>query len=231
MSTSGITTYQLTANQIINAAMRKIGIMAKGQVADTEELTVGLQALNALITMLRVKGMQLWKLTTATLTLVTDTQTYTLTQPNKPFKVLQAWISPTSSGSKIPVEITSLFNYNLLPSTSSGVPIKLAYTPGNTTGVISVWPKPTTTIVSGYTFYYTYQKEFDIVSTDSETLDFPAEWTNALIYGTAYLIAGESNVPLQDRQMLKKDFDDFVGMAQEGGTEDASLFFQPYTDR
>ena len=228
MSVSGVTTYQLTANQIVNAAMRKIGIMAKGQVADAEELTYGIQALNTLIPILRTRGMPLWKLTKATLSLVANTTTYTISQPNKAFKINQAWITPNNSGTNIPVELESIFNYNLLPTTSSGVPIKLAYIPANTTGTLSVWPAPSAAVVSTYTFYYMYQDEFDIIVSDTDTVDFPAEWHLPLIYGLAYLISGESNVPIQDRQELQSNFDKFTLMAEDNAGENASIMFQPY---
>lgn len=226
MAVSGITTYQLTGNDIVNAAMRKIGIMAKGQVADTEELLYGLQALNTLIPTLRNRGMQLWKQVTTTLPLVAGSQTYTLSQPNKPSKILQAWISP-GSGSKIPVLEESIFNINILPSTSSGVPVKFAYIPRNTDGVVTLWPMPSATVASIYTFSYVYQDELDVVTDGSQTLDFPAEWQLPLIYGVASLIAPESNVPIQDRQQLDAAFERYVSMAEENTGENASIYFEP----
>lgn len=231
MSVSGITTYQLTGNEIVNAAMRKIGIMAKGQVADAEELLYGLQALNIMISTLRTRGMQLWKQVTTTLPLVTSTQTYTLTQPNKPFKVLQAWITPGTTGSKIPVLEESIFNINLLPNTSTGVPVKFAYIPRNTDGVVTLWPAPSATVASTYTFNYVYQDELDIITDGTQTLDFPSEWQLPLIYGTAMLIAPESNVPLQDRQQLASEWSKWVEMAEENASENASFYFQPDRNR
>lgn len=231
MSTSGVTTYQLTASDLINAAYRKTGVMAKGQTADTEELTYGLQALNLIIPQLRTLGLQLWKLSASTLTLVTNTNTYTLAQPNKPAKIHQAWITPTTSGTKIPVEVVSIFNMNMLPDTSSGTPVKLSYVPGNTSGTITIWPKPSATVVSNYTLYYEEIDEIQIVSSLTETVDFPSEWHQALVWGVASQLAIELNVPLQDRQYIDSQYAKAVELAELGGQENASLFVQPNLER
>lgn len=230
MSTSGVTTYQLTAEQLINAAYRKTGIMGKGQVADSEELEYGLQALNLIIPALRTRGMQLWKLNTRTLPLVADTQEYTVTQPNKAFKIHEAWILPGTTGSKIPVEQISVFNYNILPTTSSGTPVKIAYTPKNTTGTIYIWPKPSTTVASTYTFQYVSLDELEVVTDTSQTLDFPSEWHLALVWAIAAQLAIELNVPIQDRQEIKKNYEEAVILAESGGTEEASIYVQPRMD-
>lgn len=230
MATSGVTTYQLTAEQIINAAYRKTGVMGKGQVADAEELTYGLQALNLTISSLRTRGMQLWKLNTHTLTLTANVQEYTITQPNKAFKIHKAWILPGSTGSRIPVESISYFDYNTLPSTSSGTPVKIAYLPKNTTGAVYIWPKPSTTVASTYTFQYASLDELEVVTDTSQTLDFPSEWHLSLVWGVAAQLAIELNVPIQDRQDIKKNYEEAVQIAESGGVEEASLYVQPRLD-
>lgn len=230
MATSGITTYQLTAEQLINAAYRKTGIMGKGQVADAEELDYGLQALNLLITTLRTRGMQLWKLESVTLPMVVDTQEYTISQPSKAFKIHEAWVLPGSTGTKIPVEQISYFDYNILPTTSSGVPVKISYLPKNTSGTIYIWPKPSATVASTYTFTYVALKELEVVTSVSQTLDFPSEWHMALVWGVAAQLAIELNVPIQDRADIKKNYEEAAMIAESGGTEEAPLYVQPRMD-
>lgn len=230
MSTSGVTIYQLTASEIINAAYRKTGVMAKGQSADTEELSHGLEALNLVTSQLRTRGMQLWKLNQHTLSLVADQQQYTVTQPNKLNKIYQAWVTPTNSGTKIPVEIVSIFSYNILPSSTSGVPIKMSYIPQNTTGVISIWPKPSSSVVSSYTFSYESIDEIQVVTDVSQTVDLPSEWHLPLVWGIAAELAIELNVPIQDRADIRKNFESAAMLAEQNGQEEASLYVQPRLD-
>ncbi|HET8688130.1 MAG TPA: hypothetical protein VFM18_15960, partial [Methanosarcina sp.] len=70
MTTSGVTTYSRTAQQVIEAAYRKLGIMAKAQTVDADELTIGTETLNLAIAELRTKGLNLWKLQSVVLPLV-----------------------------------------------------------------------------------------------------------------------------------------------------------------
>ena len=231
MATSGISTYQLTANDLINAGYRKTGVMAKGQVADTEELTYGLQALNMVIAALRTKGLQLWKLESNTLAMVADQSAYTLSQPSKPAKIHQAWVTPSNSGTKIPLEVISIFNYNLLPNTSSGVPVKVSYQPLNTTGIVSLWPKPSSATVSAYTLYYESVEELEVVTVDTQNIDFPSEWYETIVYGIANQLSTEMNVPISDRQEIERKFEKALLNVLEGSGEEASLFVQPVLDR
>jgi hypothetical protein len=230
MSTSGQTTYQLTGLDLINAAYRKTGVMGKGQTADTEELVYGLEAFNLVLTQLRGRGMQLWKLIKSTLPIAVDTATYSLSQPNKPNKIQQMWISPNNSGTNIPIELTSIFNYNILPTSTSGVPVKASYIPGNSTGTISIWPKPSASVVSSYTLYYVGVEEIQILTNATQTVDLPNEWQMALIWGIAAELAIELNVPLADRSEIRKIYENAVLLAEEGGQENASLYVQPRQD-
>lgn len=60
-----------------------------------------------------------------------------------------------------------------------------------------------------------------------DNLDFPAYWTEAVIYGLTYRLAPEYGVPLQDRQTLAAEAKRFLDEALEYSTEDSSLFIQP----
>lgn len=232
MSTSGVTAYALTVRQAVDTAMRKTGIMALGQsTADDStgsEFTEGLQALNLAVAELRGEGLNLWKVTNSTLTMVAGQNEYTLTQPNKYNKIHQAWLQDNTSGSKIPIEIISIFNYNMLPlSASNGFPVKLAYQNRNTDGVISIWPSPGSGTISNKTLHISGEVELQIATDPNQTLDFPTEWINAVIYLTALNLAVENNVPLQDRTKLAEETRMHIDMAKNAHSENTSLYFQP----
>lgn len=233
MSTSGVTAYALTVRQAIDAAMRKTGIMALGQSTSDDstgsEFTEGLQALNLAMAELRGEGVNLWKVTNSTLTMVAGQNEYVISQPSKYNKIHQAWLQDNTSKAKIPIEVISIFNYNMLPlSTSNGYPIKLAYQPRNGDGILYIWPAPGAATIANKTLHISGETEIEMATSDTQTLDFPTEWMNALIYLTALNLAVENNVPLMDRSKLAEETRMHIDMAKSAHSENTSLYFQPY---
>lgn len=231
MATSGITTNQLTRNQFIEAALRTLGVLAVDQTPSTTEYTNALVKLNALIGELRVRGLMVWQRTSYTMAL-TATNTFnigtgqTLNTPY-PIHMLQAMRLDANTSTRIPMEIIADANYNLLPSSSSGVPLQITYQPKMNMGVIKVWPTPDTYSVSNVTILLTYLRPLEYFSASSDTADFPEEWVSPIIYGLAVRLAPEYGVPLEDRQLLLKEYNMYLENAENNAFEDASIFFQP----
>ena len=227
MATSGTSSYQLTRDQILNAAIRKLGVVAEGQTLTAQNLADGQVALNSTIAELRSVGMPLWARGEYTFTPTTSTYTigtgYTLNTP-APIKLLQAVV--TSSGNtKIDMDIEARDDFLILPSNSSGSPLKVNYRPGINTGTLSFWPTPQSTNTDTVTLVY--QRPYEYFTAATETLDFPEEWYNAIIYKVAVLLAPEWGIPLPDRQMLQSEAKQYKDSAMEVGTEDGSFFFAP----
>ena len=231
MATSGVTTNQLTRNQFIEAALRTLGVLALDQTPEPTEYTNALVKLNALIGEFRTMGLQVWQRTTYTMSL-TATNTFnigtgqTLNTPY-PIHMLQAIRLDANSSTRIPMEIIGDANYNLLPSTSSGIPLQITYQPKMNLGVIKVWPTPDTYSVSNVTILLTYLRPLEYFSGATDTADFPEEWVSAIIYNLAVRIAPEYGIPLQDRSLLIKEAEMYLKNATDNAFEDASIFFQP----
>lgn len=60
MTTSGTTTFNYTRDQIIRAALRKIGAFASGETPDAQTITDCSDALNAMVKRWNTKGIHLW---------------------------------------------------------------------------------------------------------------------------------------------------------------------------
>lgn len=231
MTTSGTAIFELTRDNIIAAAMRKIGALSVGQTPSAEDLTNGMQALNALIAQYQTLGMPLWKRAQYTLTL-TATATYTIgigqtTNTTFPLKIESALLRRTTGGSSQDMSEISRKDFNLLNTASTGSPTQFTYQPFINYGVLKVWPTPDTTTIAGATIELTYRKPIEGFTAAAETPDFPQEWQNALIYGLAVLLAPEFGVPLQDRQALGKEAQGHVDTAVDWGYDNSSVFFQP----
>lgn len=231
MATSGITANQLTRDQIILAAVRKLGVVADGQTLSTENYNNGASALNVLIGEFRTLGMPLWARQSYTITPVASTSSYnigsgqTINTPY-PVKLLQAYRNDTSSSSRVQMDIVPDYNFNMLPSSSSGLPIQISYTPRVNYGVLKMWPTPDSTAASGSTVTIVYQRPTEYTSASGDTMDIPEEWLKAVIFQLAVDLAPEWGVPVPDRQALQIHAEKALSKALDFGFEDGSLYFQ-----
>lgn len=224
MTTSSNTSWELTRDQIVNAAYRKIGYLAEDQTVGTSALANGVEALNAVIMLFSTDGMPLWKRLTTTVVPSITSQIYTI---DAALKIAQVFLRDTVSGTQYDLIEKSLYDFNRLPQQSPGTPVH--YTAQKTINgyTVSIWPiLADAGSVSTKTIGIVYQKEFDGFFSASDTPDFPQYWTQALIYGLAVALASESGVPLQDRQLLMKEADAYRQMANGYGDEDGSLYVQ-----
>lgn len=234
MATSGTTIIEMNRDSIIKAAMRKIAALAKGQVPDTEDLANGTEALNNLVMEFQTMGMPLWAETFTTIPMTAGVGTYNIGVGQTvniafPLKVIEAWTSINTGGSKQILNPMSLYDFNLLPTTSGtvSVPSQYTYHPKINFGTLHIWPAPDTTTVSQRTLTIRYASAFQGFVSASDTPYFPQEWNNALIYGLAALLAPEYGVPLNDRGMLEKEAQKHLDNALDFGYENASIQFQP----
>jgi hypothetical protein len=228
MSTSGQTVWQMTRDEIISAALRKIGVIGEGVVANATQLSEGQEALNTLIASFQTLGLQLWKRVELPINVVAGQKDYFIgvgqaINVSFPTKVLSAVLN-VGTGSEVDVEIRSNYDFNRLPSTASGTPVSVKYQPFVNYGVLSVWPTPDT---GTYTITITSQKPLEVFTAGNETADFPQEWHNALIYGLALLLADEYGLPINDKQWYEKQAEKHLNTALSFGGEDTSLTLYP----
>lgn len=232
MSTSGVTTNQLTQYQFIDAALRTLGVLALDQTPETTQYTNALIKLNGLVGELRVKGLQIFQRTTYTMTLVDGTSSYTIGTGQTlntpyPLHLLQAIRLDANASTRIDMDIIANSNFNRLPSNSSGVPIQITYQPKINLGVVQLWPTPDSYSATNVTIQLTYLRPLEYFSTSTDTADFPEEWVSAIIYNLAVRLAPEYGIPLQDRSLLIKEAETYLKTAEDNSFEDGSIFFQP----
>lgn len=229
MSISTSYSWHMSAQMLVNAALRKLGVISGGETPATYQIQNGYEVLNSMLLSFQADGMPVWIMTSATFT-TTTTNTYlvgtgqTINTP-MPLKIVQAWRS-TSGQANIPLNIYTDNNFNLLPQIASpGTPVNLYYQPGEyTVGTIKLWPTPQD---SSNTITIRYQKPFADITTDLDEIDFPRYWYEAVIYGLADRLAPEYGIPIQDRQLLKQEAEMKHTTALSFGTEEGSLYFQP----
>lgn len=228
MATSGNTIYQLTRNEIIESALGSLGVIAQGQAPSSEDYTIGARFLNTTIARFRTLGMPLWARTSYSWTPTTDTYLIgdgqTLDTPY-PIHLLQAY-REDSSGNHVDIDIDADYDYNTFPTSAGGqTPYKITYSPKVNYGIIKFWPTALTNNTEEVTIVYTRPLEYFDSSTN--TMDLPEEWYDAVIWDLACKLAPRWGIPLNDRQLLRKDADLFLKQAIDNTFEDASFYLQP----
>jgi hypothetical protein len=228
MATSNNTVYQRTRDQLVEGALRKLGVLAEDQAATASQLATGMEALNMLLSDYESQGMLLWKRVSYDISLVASQNTYPIgiglaSNTAFPLDIYQATLTPVAATTNIDLEIVSNFEFQNLPD-GEGTVVKVSYQPQINAGILSVWPSPAT---SGDQLTITYQKPLDRFTSSTETADVPQNWENALVYGLAHLLADEYQLPLEDRRWIEKQADKRLMLALSSNIEDASIFFYP----
>ena len=229
MSTSGVSSWSLQRDAVINAALRKLVVLSGGSPAETYQVTNAAEALNAMIKSFQADGMPVWAIVKYTFTTQTNVPSYnigsgqTLDTP-VPLKVVQA-TRYNGTGANVPMNVYTNYDYNLLPqNNNSGPPVNLYYQPFPTYGKINLWPVPSD---STTTVTISYQRPFEDMVSSTDDFDFPSYWTEALIWGLAWRLSGEYGIPIQDRQLLAKEAEMMHEQALSYGTEEGSLYIMP----
>lgn len=224
------TIFQLTRDDLINAAYRKLAVVGEGQSATGSQFFTGTQALNAIVATFQSLGMPLWARKELNITPIANQSEYTIgvgKAINVPFPlhVYNAQLLLVNNKSQIEVEIMARQDFNNLPTATSGTIVNGSYQPFINYGVFSVWPTPDASTPAGSILKLTYQSPFNYFNASTDLMDFPQEWTNALIYQLACSIAPEVGLPIQDRADLKADAKMHLETVLSNGTEDGSIFF------
>lgn len=236
MSTSGVTTFEMNRDSIIQSALRKAGAVSEGQTPTPTAITDASTALNAMLKTFEVEGMPLWAIKETTFPL-TSTRQYnigigaTINTP-APLKIIQATLLDTSvppdQQNILPMNIYTHYDYNLLTTQdSAGYPIHLMYEPVLPNGSINIWPTPDAYSIANRVIRIVYQRPFEDFVASTDTPDFPSYWSEALIYGLAWRIAPEYGVPILDQKNLAETAKYFLEKALSFGTEEGSLSIQP----
>jgi len=225
MATSGVFTWELNRDEIINAALRKIGVLGEGVSASATQITTGAEALNSMIMLFAVEdGLPLYRIVHTATAFVASTNTYSATYG---LRVLQVLRKETASGSQIPLEPVSRYEFNQLNTSTTGLPNTYFVDNNIETPVVTVWPTPTATEAASHSIVIVHQKEVDSFDADVDTPAFPAYWSDALIYGLASRLAPEYGVPLEDRRVLMAEANAYKRAAMDYNEEFGSLYIQP----
>jgi len=240
MATSGITTYALTRDQIIQFALRKIGALALGATPDSTEVTNAAQALDMMIKSWVTKGIKLWTINEITIPLVASQTSYILgptgatptpdVETDKPMKLMQAWLRNTSvtPNNDIPLQVLSQQEYNQFGSKfSTGVSNAAYLQVGRDTSTLYTYLTPDTNAASMYQMHIVTQRLLQDAGISTANLDFPGEWLYALGWNLAAELSVDYGVDQQRLQYIEAKAGKFLTEVEDFDTEYNSVFFSP----
>lgn len=231
MSTSGVSTFNMVAAEIVEKAFHRLGKASEGEALSPRMLADGMSSLNLLI-----KGIgaadHLWIRTEGTATLVADTAAYALTP--KPLRVTSArrrYTSGTSS-TDTPMNELSRQEYFDQPTktTSPSTPVSWYYDPQRATGTLYLWPAPSTALIAvgGTSILYTYLRRMDDMVSSNDDLDMPQEWLQPMIWALADDL--ETEYPVNDGRLaakIERKAAMWYTMLRAFDNETASIYLQP----
>lgn len=192
MTTSGITTGTMTAEEVVQAAMEELGVLSAGERAEAETLAVGLRALNWMLKSFSARGVNKWRETSLTITL----------PANAASVALPVWVEDVLSARAV---VSSTFQrimfryergqYNQLPNKlSPGQPVNFYVDRGRDVATLYFWPVPNTATQ----IILDVVRVIDDVTDGTQTLDVPTKWLEAVYLGLAARMAGTMGVTRVD---------------------------------
>jgi hypothetical protein len=177
----------MTAQQLIEAALRDIGVLYTGQSSNSDQQTECLQALQMMLRTWSAQRLMVYYIVEGeSFTLTAGTTKYTIGSGGdfdtvRPIKILGAYIA---SGVDYPLTIIDRERYrNISVKTLGDVPSWLWYNPVYPLGEIYLYP------TGGGTIYLDSQKPLAEPAAIGSTISFAPEYDEAIEYNLARKLA------------------------------------------
>jgi hypothetical protein len=222
MATSGTTTFNPDLNEIVEEAFERCG----AELRTGYDLRTARRSLNLLTAEWANRGVNLWTITTGSISLVAGTATYNL--PTDTIDLVDQVIRTGSGTTQSDLSISRIAvpTYATIPSKNdTGRPIQVYIDRKTTTPTITLWPIPDS--VTPYTFVYWYMKRIDDAGTGVNTQEIPFRFYPCLIAGLAYYLSLKIPGALERMSMLKQEYEEQWMLASTEDREKADLRLAP----
>lgn len=186
-----------TAQDIISASMRKIGVLRKGETPDATESVDALALLNDIVGSWSLESLLIYGTTTESFTL-SPAASYTIGSGQTLDTTRPTWIKAatiTIGNLDYPLRIVAEDDFQLeiiQKSISTTIPRVLTYNNAYPYGTIKLWP----TLSASATLTLMSEKPLSSFATLSTTFDMPPGWSHALKANLAVLLSPEYSLPV-----------------------------------
>lgn len=230
MATSGVTTFTVTRDDIIKAAMRVLGVIGIGETPGTEDLTNASQALNILIKAVQTEGVPLWTYKEIVLPLVANKSVYTIGTTGdlvtpRPLRIIDGFIRVIATGADTTLQQISREEYDQYGmKTTGGVPNSFYYDPQLTNGIVSLYNVPTDATRE---IHFHIQRPLEDMVSGTDNFDCPQEWFQVFKYGLASELGVEYGVSQSKQALVEQKYQFYLEKMMSWSQEEASTFFSP----
>jgi hypothetical protein len=220
-----------TARDLIEAALREIGVLAATETAGAQDATDALARLNRYIDRLSNEGLTIYSVTRSTWTIVAGTQNYSvgsggainITRPHR--RNIQK-VQFVDLGSAIEYPLATLtddaYEAITLKSQSDLFPQAWYYNPTYPTGTLHFWPIPSSSTLLGVFYHWAAVAQLAALST---SVSLPPGYEEMLVTNLAMLLC-----PTYERNphpVLVKTAAESLGTIKRANKRVQDLEFEP----
>lgn len=233
MATSGDTTYSIDRNTLIKECLQLVEAIGEGQDPNSTQYADASRTLNLMLKAWQAYGIQLWKEKTISFSLTQGKKSYTIGSSGsvdvsevRPLKILEAVIRDSSDNDTNLIPLTRQEYWNLSDKTTEGFTTQFYYEKSVPNGELFIWPTADSTSAGSNTIHLVYQAPIEDMDADTDELDFPQEWYEAVKYGLALRLAPVYGLDINRRQLLKIEANEILQLALSWDTEQDSVYFR-----
>jgi len=223
------TNYTITVSDVINIALRKLGVNIQGGTATDVQAAEAMDALNIMAGRFFTLGMPFYKETEFRITpLVAGTATYHITDVGDStgglFNVYLAYLQDTTTGIEMPLRVISREEYFAMTNKSQqGTPVMVCISPDGILCTMYLTPDAVTAATKTVRLYG-YRNETAYTNI-TDSIVFPREWGEALIYCLCVRLAPEYGVSLETTNSLNSSAASALKDAIDWNPESNSTYF------
>lgn len=221
MTTSGTAVWDLDVAELIEEAYERAGLEARTGY----DYRTARRSLNMIAAEWANRGLNLWTIESATITLSPGVSTYNLPADN--IDMLDTIIRVSSGGSNFdyPLSRIGVTDYATLPNKgATGRPLQIYVQRKNAQSFI-VWPVPDQT----YTMLYWRMRRIQDANSATDTMDMPVRFVPALAAALAFQIAQKRPEAAARIPFLQGEYERQFALAAEEDRERSPARFVPWT--
>lgn len=220
MTTSGTAVFDLDVAELIEEAYERAGLEARTGY----DYRTARRSLNMIAAEWANRGLNLWTIESATITLNPGVSTYNLPADN--IDMLDVVIRVSSGGSNFdyPLSRIGVTDYATLPNkATTGRPLQI-YVQRKSAQSFIVWPVPDQT----YTMLYWRMRRIQDATNATDTMDMPVRFIPALAAALAFQIAQKRPEAAARIPFLQGEYERQFALAAEEDRERSPARFVPW---
>lgn len=225
-------TFSISSNQCITGALQQLGVLAKGEVADSNDLADCLVFLQAMLKFWDTQGKKAWLYQTIQFSCVPNKASYVIGNGgdlayDRPIAITQAYSIDGNQNKQPLIQLSKQQFEMLTPSNAPGPAVNFFYDAVLPAGVFYMWQVPTD---NSRAYGIVVQRPIaDLLNSGAATFDVPQEGYLALIFGLAALVGRMYGVEEKTLATVRTDAATFLEVFTSFAEEEASITFQPST--